>query len=222
MNAAYRERVEIGPHVLYLGDCRDVLPTVEADVLVTDPPYGCNATTGWGGAHDGFRIEGDDDTASRDWMLSAWRGPLVMFGSPRIARPPCRAVLIWAKGEHTGMGDLSFPWKPDFEEIYVGGDGFSGTRTSSVLHFNARTDSGRAHPTEKPVALMAELIGKCPGSTVLDPFMGSGTTGVACAKLGRKFIGIEIHEPYFRIACRRIADAVNGGTQPALFGDSDP
>ena len=76
------------------------------------------------------------------------------------------------------------------------------------------------HPCPKPSELMMWLCGRAAdtGGTILDPFMGSGTTLVACAKLGRKFIGVEIHEPYFRIACRRVADAVNGGVQPELFG----
>ena len=116
--------------------------------------------------------------------------------------------MIWSKGEHTGMGDLSFPWKPDFEEIYINGDGFYGRRTSSVLRFNARTDSGRAHPTEKPVELMAELIGKCDATTILDPFAGSGTTGRAAKDLGRKAVLIEIEERYCEIAARRMGQEV--------------
>ena len=106
------------------------------------------------------------------------------------------------------MGDLSFPWKPDFEEIYVVGKRFTGRRTTSVLKYNADTGSDRAHPTEKPVPLMAELVGKVVGHTILDPFAGSGTTGVACVELGRKFVGIEIDPVYFDIACRRIEQAV--------------
>jgi len=202
------ERVVIGDAVLYHGDCLEILPTLgRVDCVVTDPPYGCSATTGWGGAYDKFEIAGDKDTGLRDWLVSVLSCPWIMFGSPRIPRPPCKAVLVWNKGEHTGMGDLSFPWKPDFEEIYINGDGFAGPRTSSVLAVNARKDSGREHPTEKPVHLLSALIRKCPPGTILDPFMGSGTTGVAAVQMGRKFIGIEIERKYFDIACRRIDDA---------------
>lgn len=115
------------------------------------------------------------------------------------------------------MGDLSIPWKPDHEEIYVLGSGFIGSRDSgSVLRcppVQSMAKNGRVHPTEKPVRLMYDLCRKVPGP-ILDPFMGSGTTGVACVKLGRRFIGIEISEEYFEIACRRITEAYN---QPDLF-----
>jgi DNA methylase len=118
------------------------------------------------------------------------------------------------------MGDLSIPWKPNTEEIYVIGNGFKGKRTSGVLHFIADRECNgvvreRDHPTEKPLNLMLELVNKTPGD-ILDPFMGSGTTGVACAKLLRKFIGIEIEPKYFDIACRRIEDALK---QQDLFLD---
>ncbi len=197
----------IGDCQLYLGDCMDVLPTLgKVDAVVTDPPYGCAATTGRGGAYDGFEIAGDKDTGLRDWLVSAIDCPWIMFGSPRIPRPPCKAVLIWSKGEHTGMGDLSFPWKPDFEEIYINGNGFSGPRTSSIISCNARTDSDRFHPTEKPVILISRLLEKSPPGTILDPFMGSGTTGVACVRLGRRFVGIKKEPKYFEIAVKRICE----------------
>jgi site-specific DNA-methyltransferase (adenine-specific) len=105
------------------------------------------------------------------------------------------------------MGDLSFPWKPDFEEIYVNGNGFIGHRGSSVLCFNSRIDSGRHHPTEKPLELMTELISKTIG-TILDPFMGSGTTLRATKDLNRKAIGIEIEEKYCEIAAKRMEQEV--------------
>lgn len=195
---------------IYHGDCREVLPGL-AGVVVADPPYGCSATTGWGGAHGGFSIVGDSDVVLRDWLvtfvvdhdLSA-----VVFGSPRIKRPDGWTLLIWSKGEHTGMGNLSFPWKPDYEEIYVRGSGFSGRRTSSVLQFNADNSSARLHPTEKPTDLMQELVGKCPPGTILDPFMGSGTTLVAAKNLGRKAIGIEVEERYCEIAAQRLSQEV--------------
>jgi site-specific DNA-methyltransferase (adenine-specific) len=193
---------------IYCGDAREILPTLQADLLVTDPPYGCNATTGWGGKYDGFSIINDKDTEARDWVLSQWDGSFIMFGSPKIQQPKCKARLIWWKGEHTGMGDLSFPWKPDYEDIYVGGYGFAGPRTSSILRFNARTDSGRYHPTEKPIPLMSELISKSPGKIILDPFMGSGSTLVSAKLNNRQSIGIEIEERYCETAANRLAQEV--------------
>jgi DNA modification methylase len=206
------EKVIIGDATLYLGDCREIFPTLQkVDAVVTDPPYGCKATTGRGGKYDSFSIVGDSDTGLRDWLIASVSCPWVIFGSPRIQRPACKAVLIWSKGEHTGMGDLSFPWKPDFEEIYINGGGFRGSRTSSVMSVNARIDSAREHPIEKPALLMSMLVKKCPSGAILDPFMGSGTTGVACMNLGRKFIGIEIEPKYFDIACERIENAQRQG-----------
>lgn len=199
-----------GGIVIYHGDCRVIVSCLRGryGVVITDPPYGCNATTGRGGAYNAFKIEGDHDTTLRDWVLDELKCPSILFGSPRIARPPCRAVLIWSKGEHTGMGDLSFPWKPNFEEIYINGEGFSGPRTSSVLTFNAAIGSDRHHPTEKPVGLMAALILKAPQGIILDPFMGSGATLVAAKNVGRQCIGIEVDERYCEIAVRRLQQGV--------------
>ena len=194
---------------IYHGDCREVLQAVEADVMVTDPPYGCSATTGWGGAYDGFSIRGDNSVSLRDWLLEAWDGrPMVMFGSPRVACPDGVTRLVWWKGEHTGMGDLSFPWKPDYEDIYIRGRGFHGSRTSSVLRCNARTDSGRYHPTEKPEALLKNLILKCPDGVVVDPCMGGGTTLRAAKDVYRQAVGIEIEERYCEIAAKRLSQGV--------------
>jgi site-specific DNA-methyltransferase (adenine-specific) len=201
---------------LYHGDCLEILPRLgPVDLVITDPPYGCSATTGWGGKYNRFSIVGDDTTRARDALLEIIDCAAAVFGSPRIPRPKCKAVLIWAKGEHTGMGDLSFPWKPDFEEVYIIGDGWAGKRTTSILRVNARTDSCRSHPTEKPVPLIIEIIKKAPKGTVSDPFIGSGTTAVACERLSRKWIGIEISEQYCEVAAKRIqAEAA----QLKLFG----
>lgn len=194
---------------LFHADCREAIPSLSFDVVVTDPPYGCSATTGRGGVYDGFQITGDADTTLRDWLAATLTVPWLMFGSPRIPRPPCKAVLIWWKGEHTGMGDLSFPWKPDFEEVYIAGAGWSGdSRGSSILRHNARTDSGRLHPTEKPVALMLDLMRCAPPGIVLDPCMGSGTTLVAARDLGRAAIGCDCDERYCEIAARRLDQAL--------------
>jgi len=113
------------------------------------------------------------------------------------------------------MGDLSFPWKGSWEEIYIGGQGWRGHRGEGVLkgHVSVtRECMGRVHPNEKPVSLMAVLIEKLPQElTILDPFAGSGTTGVACVRLGRGFVGIEKDENYFNIAVARIKAELRQG-----------
>lgn len=213
-------RVEhIGDATLILGDCLEVLPTLGGvDAVVSDVPYGVAYRSGWANEFRGVKIANDKDTAARDAVL-AWHGgkPAIVFGSWKVPKPlGTKAVLIWDKGT-VGMGDLALPWFPSIEEIYVLGKGWCGTRTTSVFSHYIRNEN---HPTEKPVALICELLSKCdPDWTILDPFMGSGTTGVACANLGRKFIGIEIEPKYFDIAARRIEDAYR---QPRLFTEPTP
>jgi DNA modification methylase len=222
-------RIEkIGPATLILGDCRDILPTLSGvGALVMDPPYGMAYKSGY--ATDalwaaGKTIAGDESTEARDAAL-AWAGdlPTLCFGTWRIARPAAtKMVLIWDKGGALGMGDLSIPWKPDHEEIYVLGKGFIGSRDSgSVIRHppvQSMAKNGRLHPTEKPVGLMKKLIAKVPG-TILDPFMGSGSTGVAALLEGREFIGIEREEVFFEIACRRLREVAGDDAGP-LFVDA--
>ena len=166
-------------------------------------------------------IAGDGDTSLRDATLEAWGDrPALIFGTWKRPRPATtRHVLTWIKGDHLGMGDLSIPWRPNTEEIYVLGTGFIGHRGTSALDIPAPVSwasKGRAHPHEKPVALLRELIAKCPPGTVLDPFMGSGTTLRAAKDLGRKAIGIELEERYCEIARERLGQQVldfSGATQ---------
>ena len=205
---------------LYHGDCLEVLKTLDAgsvDVVVTDPPYGMDYHSSANGRFGDCAIDGDKTTALRDaviqWAISL-DIPCLVFGSWKATKPAqTRALLVWEKGDHVGMGDLSIPWKPNTEEVYVIGSGFTGHRGSSVLRVNAlspnffHTHEPRQHPTQKPIELLRQLIEKCPQGAVLDPFMGSGTTGVACVQTGRNFIGIEIDRTYFEIAERRIAEA---------------
>lgn len=190
------------------------MPTLEADVLVADPPYGLEYSSSMTG-HDGGAalpgIVGDEDTALRDWMLEVWGDrPAVCFGSWKRPRPEhCKALLIWDKGDHVGMGDLSLPWKPNTEEIYVFGTGFSGRRNGSVLQYNApvtwnSVGFGRRHPHQKPLGLMRELVGKCPPGVILDPFAGSGTTLLAAKLEGREAIGVEIEREHCETIVRRL------------------
>ena len=210
----YFERAGI---TIYHGDCREVLPMVEADVIVTDPPYGMGFVNnsdraGWSSPHNGVVIAGDADASVRDEVLGWWEPrPALVFGTWKVARPVgVREVLVWDKVVSTGLGDLSIPWKPSWEEIYVIGDGFVGSRSHGVLRVSYPTlhPDRQLHPTTKPVALMRQLIAKCPAGVILDPFMGSGTTLRAAMDLGRRAIGIELEERYCEIAARRLQQSV--------------
>lgn len=205
---------------LYLGDCLEVTEWLAADVLVTDPPYGINAKMNYsdGSARKGYTpwagapIANDHDLTARDRAIRAFGDrPALVFGTWKMPRPTAtRAVLIWDKGDAVGMGDLSIPWSPSWEEIYVLGRGFRGHRGSSVLRSAVVTwaSKGREHPNQKPLALLQALIAKCPPGTIADPFAGSGSTLVAAKALGRKSIGVEIDERYCEIAARRLAQDV--------------
>ena len=212
------ETVHIGNATLYLGDCRNLLDDIRADSLVMDPPYGynyasnhtCETTTAeWMNQ----TIDGDEDTASRDLLIQwADRKPWACFGSWKMPKPfGTRSVLIWDKGPASGMGDLTFPWKGSWEEIYLGGYGWTGSRDEGVIKDHwivTRKSMGRTHPNEKPVSLLHYILGKLPsGASVFDPFMGSGTTGIAAIQRGRPFVGVEINPGYFDTACKRIRHA---------------
>lgn len=197
---------------LYLGDCREITEWLGADVLVTDPPYGMALRSGWGGHQGDLRIGGDGTTGARDAALALWGDrPALVFARWNIPVPRARMRLTWDKGEHVGMGDLALPWKPNTEDVYVLGHGFSGHRGSSVLrgkavaHFVEGAHLGRLHPTQKPISLLESLVEKCPPGVIADPFAGSGSTLVAARNLGRHAIGVEIEERYAEIIAKRLA-----------------
>jgi site-specific DNA-methyltransferase (adenine-specific) len=193
------EPVVIGDATLYLGDCREILPALgRVDAVVTDPPYP--------GYDYGWPIpELSSLGLSNLHGLYCWPA-LTDFPLPYTARH------VWSKC-NVCVGDLE-----PYEEIYeVNGGTFCGVFRNSVINCEMNAvmngDEYHPHPTQKPIKLMRRLVKRTKG-VVLDPFMGSGTTGVACAKLGRKFIGIEIEPKYFDIACRRIEAAYK---QPDFF-----
>lgn len=202
-----------GSITLYLGDCREVDAWQSADVLVTDPPYGIGYRSGSRRETLADSIEGDDDTSLRDVVCGLWAPrPALVFGTWRIPRPAgTRARLVWDPKGALGMGDLSIPWKPSDQEVYVLGSGFVGRRTSNVLRYapvQSTARGGRTHPHEKPVSLLHDLIGKCPPGVIVDPFAGSGSTLVAAKNLGRGAIGVEVCERYCEIAAKRLAQGV--------------
>lgn len=225
------ERVSLPLGVtLYQGDCLEILSEIDADAVVMDPPYGYNyrsnrkrnykANGNTVASHTewiGRPIAGDEDTSSRDAVL-AWAGdrPWAVFGSWRVPKPKgLRGVLVWDKGGASGMGDLSFPWKASWEEIYIGGQGWQGHRDEGVVKNCLPPTSkamGRVHPNQKPVSLMCHLIRKLPeGCVVLDPFMGTGATIIAAIRCGRQAIGIECDPGYFEIARQRVEREIAQG-----------
>lgn len=200
---------------LYHGDCltghREWL---DADVLVTDPPYGMNLKSGRSGWFGTNEVAGDETIEARDAALKAWGDmPALVFGRWTEPRPAgTHTLLTWEKGEHVGMGNLKVPWKPNTEEIYVLGSGFQGRRDSSVIKALAIAGTvgqgakgTRHHPTQKPLSLMEYLIAKCPDGTIADPFAGSGSTLVAARNLGRRAIGVELEEKYCEIIATRLS-----------------
>lgn len=206
-----------GQVTIYHGDCREIMPSVTADVMVTDPPYGLSAALNSGGKRCRIvprsnRVVPDWDRSldSRDAILGAWSPrPALVFASVTQPRPEGAydRPLVWDKGEAVGMGDIRMPWRPNCEFVWIFGVGFVGRRSSSVLRY-AVTPAGRVHPTEKPLPLMSDLIQKCPPGVIVDPFMGSGSTVVAARNLGRRAIGIEFEERYCEIAARRLDQGV--------------
>lgn len=137
-----------------------------------------------------------------DWGLRDMGCPAIIWGGNYFDLPPSRCWLVWNKPERNfTLAEAELAW----------------TNIDAVVRvFDApRSDVGREHPTQKPLALMRWCIAKLPrAETILDPFMGSGTTGVAAVNLGRRFVGIEREPKYFDIACRRIEQAYR---QPDLF-----
>ncbi len=217
---------------LYLGDCREILPTLpKVGVgLLSDPPYGMDydtdSTRFSGGRAENNRRRGDgrsDRTIVGD-DLEFDPGPwlsfeeVILWGANHYAQKlPIGSTLIWLKRyqEHYGsfLSDAEIAWQRGGVGVYAfhAPDSIGRRRleyTGSA--FGAET----AHPFQKPVALMEWCIKRVQVKTILDPFMGSGTTGVACVQLGRSFIGIEIEPKYFDIACQRIRGALRS---PDMF-----
>lgn len=196
---------------IYHGDSRELLPLLDADVMVTDPPYGIQHTGGgFNGARVGVSIVNDHDTNARDNVLESWgvRAALV-FGSPLVRMPDgTKQVLVWQKDSGAGVFGAINGWRRDWEPVYVLGlwPSIPACGSSIFRHDGNRADAKTTgHPHAKPQNLMRELIGKCPPGTIIDPFMGSGSTLRAAKDLGRKCIGIEIDAKWCDVAVRRLA-----------------
>jgi site-specific DNA-methyltransferase (adenine-specific) len=191
---------------IYCGDCREV--GLRGDAVITDPPYGLRPVNGTGYGRARVRIEGDETADLSEWLLSVWSAPAIVFGlwqTPPAARAPVRQ-LVWSKTQ-LGLTGSALPWRNSHEVAWVFGEGWSATDRPTV--WTCSREAIPQHPTQKPVELMQWLVEAArPEWTVLDPFMGSGTTLVAAKNLGRKAIGIETEERYCEIAARRCSQGV--------------
>jgi len=217
------EKVTIGRATLYLGDCRDIIDSLTFDAIITDPPYGLGLNTmnpfkrkrnlhsggTWATADIYKDIDWDDSAPDLTFLLER-KVPTMVFGGNYFAElPPSRKWIVWDKGETHFRRSFAeaelcwcsfdgntriFKYIPDFNKGFTS----NGSRPKKV------------HPTQKPVALMKYCISELPkgtGDIVLDPYMGSATTGVAAIGMSRAFIGIEKNRQYFETACQRIERA---------------
>lgn len=199
---------------LYHGDCREIMQWRDADVMITDPPYGMDYVSNSSKYGSTDPIAGDDDVTLRNDVLRLWgTRPALVFGTWRVPRPlsKIRQLIVWDKGDSPGMGDLSLPWGPAHEEIYVFGQGWSGKRRSNVYRVPTLPPSAGYrpdHPTPKPISLMEQLIEYAPLGVIADPFAGSGATLIAARNQGRQAIGVEISEKYCQVIIDRLSQGV--------------
>jgi site-specific DNA-methyltransferase (adenine-specific) len=209
----WKRKEVIGNATLYLGDCLEILPTLtKVDAVITDPPYGIGYSHGVGGGKlarstqfDHHPVVGDDSPFDPSpWVVF---DRVVLFGANHFASrlPDSSFWLVWDKRDGVCSNDQA-----DCEMAWVKGKGNARVIRHLWNGMLKASEKGeiRYHPTQKPVAVMEWAI-KQSGVTgaILDPYMGSGTTGLAAMRVGHEFIGIEIEPKYFDIACERIENA---------------
>lgn len=205
--------------ILYNADCREVIPILgnNIDATVTDPPYGLGAQWQGGNAKSKSSWHLNDGGSGMEWDQNPFddiesivriANNAIIWGGHLYSLPPSRGWLIWDKVVRnftSGVAELA--WTTIDQPI-----------RAFNYAFCELANEGKVHPTQKPLPLMMWCLRFFPeANNICDPFMGSGTTGVAAVKLGRKFTGIEKDEKYFDIAVRRISDAL---ARPDLFVDS--
>lgn len=218
----WKRKEVIGDCTLYLGDCTEILPELQrCGAVLTDPPYGIGASGGVG--KYGRKKFADQD---RQWdevpidrivvdLIRERSDQQIIFGGNYFDLPPTRGYLVWDKGagfKGRDFAECEFAWT----SIDMNARVFSYDPLARGDYRNG----AKQHPTQKPVSVMSWCLSfLAGGGIVLDPFMGSGSTGVACVHRQRPFVGIEIDPAYFDIACDRVADA---GRQTDIFGGGRP
>ena len=207
------EKQEIGNATIILGDCAEILPQLgNFDAVVTDPPYGIgearnnNSSRGKLAVSKDYGVsDWDDKPISKESVdllrnISKWQ---IIFGGNYFELPPAKCWLIWDK--ENGASDFA-----DAELAWTNLD--KAVRLKRYMWhgmLRANKEPRGDHPTQKPIGIMEWVISHLPNDvkTIIDPYMGSGTTGVACMNLEKTFVGIERERKYFDIACKRIEDA---------------
>lgn len=215
----YKRKEVIGDCTLYLGDCRDLIGEIQFDALVSDPPYGMDwdgkvtvGKNGHGAAkakakHYGTKILGDSEPFDASHLTEFKQ--VILWGFNHFPEQLRKGrALVWVKRSDEAFGsflsDAELAWCSIGHGVYC-------FRDQSLM----ADTKNRAHPTQKPVPLMKWCIEQFPTAKhILDPYMGSGTTGVAAVKLGRSFTGIELDPNYFDVACKRIEAVCN---EPDMF-----
>ena len=200
--------VRIGNQRLILGDCREIIGALTAQAIVTDPPYGLGKRMQggtWGAKdHDSGFLKWD--LSAPDWLPEAiGQTPAIIWGGNYFGLPASGKWLSWDKMQSFSGADFELAWT-----------NLTGpSKVFRMSRIEAYGSIDKQHPTQKPVALMEWCLGFLPDAkTILDPFMGSGTTLVACQRMGRHGTGIELDEEYWRIACERVHQAAR---QPDLL-----
>lgn len=218
----------IGSCTLYQGDCLSILPSLTGiEVVITDPPYSSGGFQETGKKVGSIGTRADDSIqldnlstrgyialirevcravpSADEWFIfTDWKMWTWVLEGAEMGGVKTRNMIVWDK-QQMGMG---LPWRNQHELIYY------GKRTPAVINtgkygnvLQAPRTGNVEHPTEKPVRLMQDLLANASAGMVCDPFMGSGTTGVACQMMGRPFVGVEIEPKYFDVACERITNA---------------
>jgi site-specific DNA-methyltransferase (adenine-specific) len=216
--------------VIYCGDCLEILPLLpdnSVDLVLTDPPYGVDYVTARRSRGDKLRVPvaGDKSlaTLSLAWPICLTKLSVdrhwYSFMSPRRIGAaekilePYKHIIAWDKGDRGTVGDLQCGFGEAWEAIFYGMKGrrpINGSRPRTVLRYDWSSTQMPIHPTIKPEDVLIRLMrwSTNDDETILDPFLGSGTTAVAAKNLGRKFIGIEISEAYCAIAVERLKQEV--------------
>jgi site-specific DNA-methyltransferase (adenine-specific) len=201
---------------LYLGDCREILPTLgKVDAVVTDPPYGI-------GLEYGIFDDTEENVRALvgvfvPWAIQNAQRTLITSGNQcQHLYPRPKWTLAWVTPAGAGSGPWGFScWQPI---LAYGSCPYlaSGKGRRSDIFVHTETSEKNGHPCPKPINFMNKLVERASlvGQTILDPFLGSGTTGISSVRQGRKFIGIEIEPKYFDIACKRIQAALDA---PDMF-----